>query len=48
MSVGSSLAGACGNKAVHGPWFEDRVELRAAVLCPKSVDDAGEGEDAVV
>ena len=48
VSVGSTLAGTCGDKAVQGPWFEDWVELGTAVFGPKSVDDAGEGEDAVV
>ena len=34
VSVGSTLAGACGDKAVKGPGFEDGVELRAAVFSP--------------
>ena len=48
VSVGGTLAGSSGDKAVQGPWFEDWVELRASVFGPKSVDNAGEGKDAVV
>ena len=48
MAVGRPLAGACGDKAVESPGFEDGVELRATVFSPDSVDDTGEGKDAVV
>ena len=48
MAVGRSLARACGDKAVEGPGFEDGVELRASVFRSDSVDDTGEGKDAVV
>ena len=48
MSVCCSLTGTGSNEAVHGPWFEDWVELGAAVFSPKSVHNTSESEDAVV
>ena len=48
MSVGCSLSWTGSNEAVHGPWFEDWVELGATVFSPKSVYNTSESEDAVV
>ena len=48
MSISCSLSRPGSDEAVHGPWFEDWVELGASVFGPESVNDAGESEDAVV
>jgi len=48
VSVSCSLSWTGSDEAVHGPRFEDWVELGAAVFGPESVNDAGECEYAVV